>query len=120
MAYREKLMPKLPKVLMLVQNLPAPADPRVWAEATTLSDAGFHVSIISPKGRTYQEAHSCIDGIHIYRYRVPTHSGGFKGYFIEYCISLLMTFWLSLVVLLRQGFDVIHAANPPDFFFTLG
>jgi glycosyltransferase involved in cell wall biosynthesis len=31
-----------------------------------------------------------------------------------------MTFWLSLGVLLRQGFDVIHAANPPDFFFVLG
>jgi glycosyltransferase involved in cell wall biosynthesis len=105
---------------MLVQNLPAPADPRVWAEATALRDAGFRVSIICPKGRTYQEARACIDGIHIYRYWVPTHAGGFKGYCVEYCISLLMTFWLSLKVLLRQGFDVIHAANPPDVFFVLG
>jgi glycosyltransferase involved in cell wall biosynthesis len=114
------LVPKLPKVLMLVQNLPAPADPRVWAEATTLRDAGFRVSIICPKGRTHQERHSCIDGIHIYRYRVTTHAGGFKGYCLEYCISLLMTCWLSLKVLLRHGFDVIHAANPPDVFFILG
>ena len=113
-------MSKFPKVLMLVQNLPAPADPRVWAEATTLRDAGFRVSIICPKGRTHQEARACIDGIRIYRYWVPTHAGGFKGYYMEYCISLLMTFWLSLGVLLRQGFDVIHAANPPDLFFVLG
>ncbi len=113
-------MPKLPKVLMLVQNLPAPADPRVWAEATTLRDAGFKVSIICPKGRTHQEARTRIDEIFIYRYRMPAHAGGFKGYCLEYCISLLMTFWLSLEVLLRQGFDVIHAANPPDLFFILG
>jgi glycosyltransferase involved in cell wall biosynthesis len=31
-----------------------------------------------------------------------------------------MTCWLSLKVLLSHGFDVIHAANPPDVFFILG
>jgi glycosyltransferase involved in cell wall biosynthesis len=31
-----------------------------------------------------------------------------------------MTFWLSLRVLFRRGFDVIHAANPPDLFFIIG
>ena len=31
-----------------------------------------------------------------------------------------MTFCLSLKVLLRHGFDVIHAANPPDLFFLIG
>jgi hypothetical protein len=38
------------KILMLVENLPVPADPRVWAEATTLCDQGFQVSIICPTG----------------------------------------------------------------------
>jgi len=31
-----------------------------------------------------------------------------------------MTFWLSLKVFFRHGFDVIHAANPPDLFFIIG
>src|SRR5258708_21106207 len=113
-------MKKVPKVLMLVENLPVPGDPRVWAEATTLRDAGFRITVISPKGLTYRESHACIEDIHIYRYRLPNHSGGFKGYYTEYSVALLMTFLLSLKVLYLQGFDVIHAANPPDLFFVIG
>jgi glycosyltransferase involved in cell wall biosynthesis len=30
-----------------------------------------------------------------------------------------MTFLLTWLVLLREGFDVIHAANPPDFFYLI-
>jgi glycosyltransferase involved in cell wall biosynthesis len=33
---------------------------------------------------------------------------------------MLMTFLLSFKVLFRHGFDVIHAANPPDLFFVIG
>jgi glycosyltransferase involved in cell wall biosynthesis len=113
-------MKKTPKVLMLVENLPVPLDPRVWAEATTLFAAGFQVSIICPKGLMYRESHICVEGIHIYRYRLPTHTDGYKGYFAEYCVALLMTFCLSLKVLYLHGFDVIHAANPPDLFFIIG
>jgi len=113
-------MKKIPKVLMLVENLPAPWDPRVWAEATTLCAAGFQVSIICPKGLIHRESYSCVEGIHIYRYRLPTHMGGFKGYIAEYGVALLMTFCLSLKVLWLHGFDVIHAANPPDLFFIIG
>jgi glycosyltransferase involved in cell wall biosynthesis len=109
------------KVLMLVENLPVPSDPRVWIEAKTLRDSGFKVSVICPKGATkYQEAHTCIEGIHIYRYPLPVISNKYTGYIAEFAVALLMTFWLSLKVLLRHGFDVIHAANPPDLFFLIG
>ncbi len=43
-------MAKIRKILMLVENLSVPADSRVWAEATTLRDQGFQVSIICLKG----------------------------------------------------------------------
>ena len=43
-------MDNVGKVLMLVENLPIPLDPRVWMEATTLRDSGFQISIICPKG----------------------------------------------------------------------
>src|SRR5579863_10578242 len=33
---------------------------------------------------------------------------------------VLMTFLMSFKVLIRHGFDVIHAANPPDMFFLIG
>ncbi len=113
-------MAKAVKVLMLVENNPAPDDYRVWAEATTLRKQGFQVSIICPKGETeYQESHVCIDDIHVYRYRLLTGSGKIS-YIVEYSIALLLTFWLSLKVFFRHGFDVIHSANPPDIFFLIG
>src|SRR5215469_15403750 len=111
-------MKKMPKVLMLVENISVPGDPRVWAEATTLRDAGMLVSIICPKGQTQQESYTYLDGIHIYRYRLPVEPASMIGYCAEYGIALLMTFWLSLKVLLQRGFDAIHTANPPDFFFV--
>ncbi|MEK7264467.1 MAG: glycosyltransferase WbuB, partial [Pseudomonadota bacterium] len=37
------------RVLIIVENLPVPFDRRVWAEATTLAEAGYVVSVISPK-----------------------------------------------------------------------
>lgn len=53
------------KMLMLVENAPVPADPRVWAEATTLRDQGFQVCIICPKGSSQdRESYICIDNIH--------------------------------------------------------
>ena len=108
-------------ILMLVENISVPADPRVWAEATALRDAGFTVSIICPRGAAqHRESYIRIDGIHIYRYASPEISSRRTAYIIEYAVALWQTFWLSLKVQFRSGFDVIHAANPPDVFFLLG
>ncbi len=107
-------------ILMLVENIPAPPDRRVWPEAKALREAGYQVSIICPKGQgQYEESEVCIDGITIYRYRLPAMKNKYFAYPIEYSAALLMTFLLSLKVLLRRGFDVIHAANPPDIFFLI-
>jgi glycosyltransferase involved in cell wall biosynthesis len=112
-------MPK--KVLMLVENLSVPADPRVWREARTLRRSGYKVSVICPKGETRdQEPYAYIEDIHIYRYRLQGPSNALSGYIKEYCVAMLKTFLLSLKVLVRHGFDVIHAANPPDTFFVIG
>lgn len=107
---------------MIVENASVPSDPRVWTEAKTLRDQGFEVSIICPKDASrHQESYTCLDHIHIYRYRLPTAAvNKFTDYVKEYSISLIKTFWLSFGVLRRHGFDVIHVANPPDLFFTLG
>jgi len=114
-------MTKVHKVLMLVENVPAPLDRRVWPEALALREQGFQVSVISPKGPTqYRESHTCIDGIHIYRYSVPQVGPKYIAYFVEYGVSLLMMFCLSLKVWFRHGFDVIHTSNPPDIFFVIG
>jgi glycosyltransferase involved in cell wall biosynthesis len=114
-------MAKTRKILLLVENIAVPPDSRVWPEANTLRDLGFQVSIISPKGASeHRESYICIDSIHIYRYQVPVIEHKYIGYVAEYSVALLMTFWLSVKVVFRHGFDVIHTANPPDIFFIIG
>src|SRR2546423_12269316 len=108
------------RVLMLVETLPSPFDRRVWQEATALRDAGYTVSIICPTGRGYEALFEAIDGIHIWRYDLPTEAAGALGYLVEYSAALFWTFVLSLRVLFGRGFDVIHACNPPDLFFLIG
>ncbi|HZF40405.1 MAG TPA: glycosyltransferase family 4 protein [Blastocatellia bacterium] len=108
------------RVLILVENLPSPFDRRVWQEATTLRDAGYVVSIICPTGRGYEGKFESIDGIHIYRYKLPVEASGAAGYALEYAVALAWTFALAWRVLLTRGFDVVHACNPPDLFFLIG
>jgi glycosyltransferase involved in cell wall biosynthesis len=114
-------MPKKHKVLMLVENMAVPADPRVWHEAYTLHQLGYDVSVICPTGQSRnKEPYICIDGIHIYRYDLPSSANKSSDYIKEFAIAMLKTLGLSYVVWRRHGFDVIHAANPPDLFFTIG
>ncbi len=108
------------RVLMLVENLPSPFDRRVWQEAGALRDAGYAVSIICPTGRGYDRKYEVIEGIHIYRYKLPVEASGAAGYAVEYATALVSTFLLSLRVLMTRGFDVVHACNPPDLFFLIG
>jgi len=102
---------------MLVENLPVPFDRRVWAEATTLTAAGYQVSVICPQG-DYLQRFEVRDGVRIYRYPLPSLAG-LAGHVIEYTWAVPVTFLLTVVVLLRDGFDVIHSANPPDLFFLI-
>lgn len=113
---------KTRKVLLLVENAPVPGDPRVWNEALALRDAGYQVCIIAPQSPTYppQTAYSYTDGIIIYRFRLLEARSKYLAHLLEYISAFWQIFWLSLRVWRRHGFDVIHAANPPDFFFLLG
>ncbi len=108
------------RVLILVENLPSPFDRRVWQEATTLHANGYGVSIICPTGKGYEGYYEEIDGIHIYRYDLPMEAEGAKGYAVEYSAALWHTFRLAWKVRREQGFDVIHACNPPDLLFLIG
>lgn len=112
--------PRRARVLLVVENLPVPADVRVWPEALALRDAGYHVSVISPKGSDdHRAGYEELAGIHIYRYALPTGNSP-AAYLLEYTAALLRTFFLALKIWRRHGFDVLHVANPPDIFFLLG
>lgn len=106
------------KVLIIVQNLPVPFDRRVWLEAQTLTEAGYSVSVISPKGKK-DSKHEFFKSVNIYRYRVPVDAEGLSGYVFEFIYCWLMTAFLSLKVLFKHGFEIIHACNPPETYFVL-
>jgi glycosyltransferase involved in cell wall biosynthesis len=106
------------KILILVENLPVPLDRRVWMEATTLEEAGYHVSVICPKGK-YTAFYEVTQNISIYRYPLPSLES-VLGHSLEYAIALPVTFFLTFVVFFKDGFDVIQSANPPDVFFIIG
>jgi glycosyltransferase involved in cell wall biosynthesis len=102
-------------VLMLLENESYPQDSRVRLEAASLTAAGYRVSVICPAARR-QPWRETLDDVRVYRFPAPPPGDGFLGYVWEYGYSLLATFVLSLLVFLREGFDVVHAHCPPDIF----
>lgn len=111
--------PSAGKVLIIVENLPVPFDRRVWQEATALREAGYEVSVICPTGKKHTQLEETLDGIHIYRHSLPLEASGVLGYLAEYSAALFHEMRLSIKVLRKHGFDVIHACNPPDLIFLV-
>ena len=103
------------RILMLLENLPFPEDVRVRREAYTLAQAGYQVTVICPRAQG-QPIHEVVKEVRVYRYPAPPAADGFLGYVLEYGYAMAASAVLSFLVLLRDGFDVIHAHNPPDTF----
>jgi glycosyltransferase involved in cell wall biosynthesis len=109
------------RVLMIVQDLPVPYDRRVWLEATTLSHAGYVVSVICPKAPGFTTSYEHLEGVDIYRYRLPFEAYGVASYVAEFAWCFVRATWLSVRVhLFGRGFDAIHACNPPETYWFLG
>jgi glycosyltransferase involved in cell wall biosynthesis len=121
------------KILMLVENQ-FPQDTRVRNEANLLTSAGYQVSVIALR-ETGQAASEVVNGVMVYR--VPrlelfkkTSSKRLGqagllflklkssfGYLVEYCYFTAACLAVASYVLMRRGFDTIHAHNPPDTLF---
>jgi glycosyltransferase involved in cell wall biosynthesis len=107
------------RVVLCVQNLSVPRDPRVWREARDLAAAGYDVSVVCPRspGSARREV---LQAVEILRYPAPRERPGLAGQIIETAAAL---FWTTLLVLRlrRRGpIEVLHVANPPDTFFLVG
>jgi glycosyltransferase involved in cell wall biosynthesis len=105
-------------VCIIVENLPVPADRRVWQEARALTEEGYHVSIICPKGPGFERSKETIEGIEIYRHSTREASG-LGGYFIEYSWALICEFVLAISIYSRTHFRILQACNPPDTIFLI-
>lgn len=103
-------------VLIVIENLPAPFDRRVWQEASTLKENGAKVSIICPKMKGYDKSYEVVDNIEIYRHNLREGKGAF-GYLLEYSQAIFWEFILSWKIYFKNRFDVIQGCNPPDLIF---
>lgn len=107
------------KVLIIVENAPAPFDPRVWKEALALYAAGYMVTVLSPKQKGYEKGYEFREGIHIYRHPMPKEGNGAVGYIWEYGCALFWELLYSWWIYFRRGFQVLQACNPPDTIFLV-
>jgi len=107
------------KVLIIVENLPVPFDGRVWKEACSLRKAGYHVTVLCPKGKRYEQSYEHLEGIHIYRHPMPKEGNSPLGYVWEYGCALFWEILFSWWIYLRRGFHVIQGCNPPDDIFLV-
>jgi glycosyltransferase involved in cell wall biosynthesis len=109
----------VPRVLIVVQNLPVPFDRRVWLEATTLARAGYRVSVICPRMRGFNAGYEEREGVAIHRYPLPFSGDSKLGFVAEFLWCFLATALLSAKVALGRGFDVLHVCNPPEIYWPL-
>ncbi len=107
-----------PRVLIIVQNLPVPFDRRVWLECQTLTDAGYDVTVVCPRGKD-SLPYQVVDGVAIHTYPPYAPGGSKAGFALEYAYSFLATARLASAARKQGPFDVVQACNPPDIFWPL-
>jgi glycosyltransferase involved in cell wall biosynthesis len=101
------------RVLMLLENNPYHWDVRVKQEAETLAEAGYQVTVIAPRPLGDIPTKT-VKNIHLYQFPAPAGAAGLMGYLWEYAWATVVMSFLSLYVLMRKGFDILHMHNPPD------
>jgi glycosyltransferase involved in cell wall biosynthesis len=106
-----------PRVVMLLENNPYPADVRVRQEATSLARAGYEVKVIAPRSRG-QARSEMLDGVVVSRYASPAMPPTTIGYVAEYAIATVQLLGRAIAELGR-GASVLHIHNPPDTLFPV-
>ena len=124
------------KILMFVEST-YPHDVRVNKEALALTRAGYSVMVIAIRGKD-QKATEVVDGVMVYRIpritlfqKTKGRNAGFVvrlvngftsivGYAFEYLYFTTATLFVSLYILMKRGFDIVHMNNPPDTLAVVG
>lgn len=102
---------------MVVENDSVPADRRVWQEALAVQRAGWEVVILAPHrwGRPRLPDEEMLEGVRVRRFALRPAEASRLGYLREYGTAF-WRIWREIRRLAgERRFDVIHAANPPDF-----
>jgi glycosyltransferase involved in cell wall biosynthesis len=108
------------RTLIVVKNISATLDQRVWSEATALQRGGYDVSVICPKRRSVEAAEEIVDDIRVFRHSLPLWAPVLLRKILELPLALFWEFILSIKISSRYGFDVIHIFNPPNVISVIG
>jgi glycosyltransferase involved in cell wall biosynthesis len=98
---------------MLLGNTPYPGDARVRAEATSLVEAGYHVTVVCPRKRP-QPTRETVGGVDVRRFHPAPRPRSFAGYVLDTAWVTLACLVLAARVALAQRVDAVHVHNPPD------
>lgn len=107
------------RVLIIVQNLPVPADRRVWLECQALVSAGHAVTVVCPRGSNDPD-YEVLDHVVLRKYKPPPSTTGLRSYIVEFVVCWLRTARRVHQAWRQEGFDVIQTCNPPDTYWLLG
>jgi glycosyltransferase involved in cell wall biosynthesis len=101
--------------LVLLEALPYAADPRVRAQAATLRDLGWTVTVGCPAAPGAEPSERAVaDGIRLAEFRSPPAGFGAGGYALEYGLALLRLARVARAVARRRRVDVVLVCTPPD------
>jgi len=106
-------------VLIIVENAPVPFDTRVWKEAQSLTENGYEITVLCPRGKPYERGYEMLNGVRIYRHPMPPEGNGLLAYLSEYVCAVFWQFWYAWWIYFRHGFHVIQGCNPPDNIFLI-
>lgn len=106
------------KTLIFIEDGSLTYDNRVICEANALVEAGWEVTVISPKYPQDPLYRKVNDKLRAYFYPKP-NAQSVLGHLVEHGISLLFGSMLTLWVWLRHGFSVFHACNPMDILWLI-
>lgn len=106
-------------VLVLVEALPYPLDPRVRAQVAALREAGHEVTVVSPAGEGDGGRDAIRDGVRIRSFAAPAPGSGALGYVREYAVALLRMRRIVRAVGRESRVDVVLVCTPPDFLVSV-
>jgi glycosyltransferase involved in cell wall biosynthesis len=111
-----------PRVLMLLENNPYPADFRVRQEAVALVSAGYDVTVLCPR-RGGQPREEVVEGVRVVRFPgtfSELEGGGLVSYVAEWGAATLLMLGESLRLARRGRFALVHMHNPPETLSLIG
>ncbi|HEY7074361.1 MAG TPA: glycosyltransferase family 4 protein [Solirubrobacteraceae bacterium] len=106
-------------VLVLMEGLPYPLDPRVRAQVAALREAGFEVTVACPTGHGHDEPDLTLDGVRVLRFVAPPGGRGAFGYLREYAIAFWRLRAIVRAVRRERPVDLALVCAPPDFLVAL-